>query len=63
VETGTPLVAVALRGPWDADAYHEVGTVLATYGIQPPTLAALAAALLGASEISGRCPVRVASGD
>jgi beta-N-acetylhexosaminidase len=61
VGTGTPVVAVALRGPWDADAYPEIGTVLATYGIQPPSLAALAGALFGDAEISGRCPVRLAS--
>ena len=52
---------MALRGPWDADAYPEVGTVLATYGIQPPSLAALAAALSGEAPISGRLPVRVAT--
>ncbi len=59
VSTGTPVVAVALRGPWDADAYPEVGTVLATYGIQPPSLVALAAALVGDQGITGRPPVRL----
>jgi beta-N-acetylhexosaminidase len=61
VATGTPVVAVALRGPWDADGYPEVGTVLATYGIQAPSLAALARALVGDAPISGRLPVRIAS--
>ena len=55
--TGTPVIAVALRGPWDAIAYPEVGTVLATYGIQPPSLAALADALWGDAPITGRLPV------
>ncbi len=59
---GSRLVAVALRAPWDADAYPEVGTVLATYGIQAPSLAALAAALTGEAPISGRLPVRLAAG-
>jgi beta-N-acetylhexosaminidase len=59
VATGTPVVAVALRGPWDADAYPEVGTVLATYGIQAPSLQALAAALVGDQAIGGRLPVRI----
>jgi beta-N-acetylhexosaminidase len=59
--TRTPVVAVALRAPWDADAYPGIGTVLATYGIQPPTLAAVAAALVDAAPISGRLPVRVPS--
>jgi beta-N-acetylhexosaminidase len=57
VGSGTPVVAVALRGPWDAVAYPEVGTVLATYGIQPPSLAALADALWGDVPITGRLPV------
>jgi beta-N-acetylhexosaminidase len=59
--TGRRVVAVALRGSWDADAYPEVGTVLATYGIQRPTLRALAAALAGEAPISGRLPVRLAT--
>jgi beta-N-acetylhexosaminidase len=60
VATGRPVVAVALRGPWDADAYPEVGTVLATYGIQAPSLAALVAALWGHAQLTGRLPVRLA---
>jgi beta-N-acetylhexosaminidase len=58
---GGLLVGVALRAPWDADAYPEVGTVLATYGIQAPSLAALAGALFGGVPITGRVPVRLAS--
>jgi beta-N-acetylhexosaminidase len=57
---GVPLVGVALRAPWDADAYPEIGTVLATYGIQPPSLVAAAAAIVGATPITGRSPVRLA---
>jgi beta-N-acetylhexosaminidase len=55
--TGKPVIAVALRAPWDADAYPEVGTVLASYGVQAPTLAAVAAALLGEIPLTGRVPV------
>jgi hypothetical protein len=51
------VVAVALRGPWDADAYPEVGTVLATYGIQPPSLAAFSSALFGETTVTGRVPI------
>ena len=60
--TGCPVVAVALRAPWDSDAYPEIGTVVATYGIQPPSLAALADALVGDHPITGRLPVRLAGG-
>jgi beta-N-acetylhexosaminidase len=59
---GRPVIAVALRGPWDADAYPEIGTVLATYGIQPPTLAAVADAISGRAPVTGRLPVRLAGG-
>jgi beta-N-acetylhexosaminidase len=59
VATGTQVIAVALRGPWDAAAYPEVGTVLATYGIQPPSLAALVAALWGDASITGLLPVQL----
>jgi beta-N-acetylhexosaminidase len=61
VSAGGPLIGVALRAPWDADAYPEVGTVLATYGIQAPSLAAAAAALFAGAPLSGRVPVRLAS--
>ena len=60
VATGRPVVAVALRGPWDADAYPEIGTVLASYGIQAPSLTALGDALVGDRAMGGRLPVRVA---
>jgi beta-N-acetylhexosaminidase len=63
VATGVPVVAVALRAPWDADAYPGLGTVLATYGIQAPTLAALATVLVGAGPTTGRLPVAVATAD
>ncbi len=63
VATGVPVVAVALRAPWDADAYPEIGTVLASYGIQAPTLTALAAVLVGAASTTGRLPVAVATAD
>ena len=59
LETRRPLVAVALRAPWDAAAYPEAGTVLATYGMQPPTLRALVGAIAGDRMMTGRSPVRL----
>jgi beta-N-acetylhexosaminidase len=56
--TGRPLIAVALRGPWDADAYPEIGTVVATYGVQPPSLAAVAAVIVEGVAATGRLPVQ-----
>ncbi|HEU4571131.1 MAG TPA: glycoside hydrolase family 3 protein [Candidatus Limnocylindrales bacterium] len=58
---GPPVVAVALRAPWDADVLPELGTVIATYGIQPPQLAAAATVIVDGAGLSGRLPVRVAS--
>jgi beta-N-acetylhexosaminidase len=58
--SGRPIVGVALRAPWDADALPELGTVLATYGIQPPSLAAAAAVIVDGAPLSGRPPVRLA---
>ena len=68
---GAALAILALRaarGPADADAARirsdgilGRGTVLATYGIQAPSLRALADALAGAAPITGRLPVRLQS--
>ena len=38
LETGRPVVTVALRTPWDLDAYPRARTHVAAYGILPPTL-------------------------
>jgi beta-N-acetylhexosaminidase len=58
--TGTPVIAVALRGPWDVVAYPPGVTALATYSILPASLDALAAVLAGEAEAPGRLPVAVA---
>ena len=60
LETGRPVVTVALRTPWDLAAYPRARTHVAAYGILPPTLSALAAALTGAIAFQGRLPVATA---
>lgn len=57
--TGTPTVMVAMRGPWDVGLAAASVTTLATYGILPGSLEALAAVLAGASAATGRLPVRI----
>jgi beta-N-acetylhexosaminidase len=57
--TGTPTIAVALRGPWDVAAYPPGVTALATYSILPGSLEALAAVLAGDVQAGGRLPVGV----
>jgi beta-N-acetylhexosaminidase len=59
LDTGTPTVTVALRTPWDLGSYPAAGTHLCTYGIQPPAMRALAAALFGSLPTPGRLPVPI----
>ncbi len=59
--TGTPVIAVAMRGPWDVAAVPPLVTALATYSILPGSLDALAAVLAGEAEAPGRLPVAVPS--
>jgi beta-N-acetylhexosaminidase len=54
-----PTVTVALRTPWDLLAYPSARTHVCTYGILPPSMEALAAALTGESPFSGRLPVKL----
>jgi beta-N-acetylhexosaminidase len=54
-----PVVTVALRTPYDLSDYPEAETHVATYGIHPPTMAALADALLGHTPMTGRLPVAI----
>jgi beta-N-acetylhexosaminidase len=56
--TGVPVVAVALRTPYDLARYPAAPAYLCSYGILPPTMDALADALFGAP-ISGRLPVAI----
>jgi len=57
--TGTPTVAVALRGPWDVAAYPTTVTALATYSILRGSLDALAAVLAGGAQAPGSLPVAI----
>jgi beta-N-acetylhexosaminidase len=58
--TGTPTIAVAMRGPWDVASYPAGVTALATYSILPESVVVLAAVISGMAAIRGRLPVRVA---
>jgi beta-N-acetylhexosaminidase len=57
--TRIPVIAAALRGPWDVATYPSSVTALATYSILPGSLDALVAVLSGAAEAPGRLPVAV----
>jgi beta-N-acetylhexosaminidase len=58
--SGKPTVTLALRTPWDLPAYPSARTHICSYGILPPSLEALAAALLGEAPFAGRLPVDMA---
>jgi beta-N-acetylhexosaminidase len=58
--TGKPTVTVALRTPWDLLGYPTARTHVCSYGILPPSMEALAAALLGEGPFVGRLPVEIA---
>jgi beta-N-acetylhexosaminidase len=56
---GRPTVTVALRTPWDADAYPAAGTHVCTYSVLEPSLAAFADAAFGQAPFPGHLPVRL----
>ncbi len=58
--SGKPTVTIALRTPWDLLAYPSARTHVCSYGILPPSMEALAAALLGEAPFAGRLPVDIA---
>ena len=55
-ETGKPVVAVSLRGPYDAAVAPFLPTVLAAYGDRPVHLQAAAEALFGQLTPTGHAP-------
>jgi beta-N-acetylhexosaminidase len=59
VGTGRPVVTVSLRTPFDLAAYPRATTHVAAYGLLPPTLAALAEALVGRAPFVGRLPAAI----
>jgi beta-N-acetylhexosaminidase len=57
--SGTPVVTVALRFPFDLARYPAAQTHVCTYSILPPSLDALAAALFGDIPFRGRLPAAI----
>lgn len=58
-EAGKPVVVAAMRNPYDISAFPEVDGYLATYGNRDVSVRALAKALTGEVNPSGRLPVTV----
>ena len=62
IATGTPVIVVALGGPYDLAYTLDARTYIAAYGYQPPTLDALVADLFGGQPL-GHLPVTIRSAD
>jgi len=56
---GVPVIAVALRMPYDLRTYPAAPTYLCTYSILPPSLEALTKVLCGKIAPTGRLPVSI----
>ncbi|NEE03243.1 glycoside hydrolase family 3 protein [Phytoactinopolyspora halotolerans] len=61
--TGTPVVAVAVRDPYDIAYYPEAETYLATYSYTPGALEAVAKVIFGEAAPEGRLPVTIPVAD
>lgn len=57
LQTGRPLIGVAVCDPYDAAALPEITTWLATYDFTPPALNAAARVLVGEAQAHGKLPV------
>lgn len=58
-KTGVPVIAVAVRNPYDIARFPTVPAYLATYSYGSPSLASLARALYGDLSPKGRLPVPI----
>ena len=58
-QRAAPVIAVALRSPFDVTAVPALGTWLCTYSIQPSAIQALGEALWGRIPFSGSLPVHL----
>jgi len=59
LETGVPTIAIALRLPYDLQAYPTAPVYICTYSILSPSMEALAQALWGQIPFVGRLPVSI----
>lgn len=59
LSTGLPVIAIALRLPYDLAAYPTAPCFLATYSIMQPSLKAVVDGIFGKNPISGKLPVSI----
>lgn len=61
--TGRPVVVASVEGPYDVSYFPTAPAHVTAYDYQPPSLAALADALVGRARPTGRLPVTIRSAD
>ncbi len=59
IDRGQPMIAIALRMPYDVSAYPRVPTYVCAYSLQRPSLQAVAQALWGHLPFRGQLPVEL----
>lgn len=59
LQTGKPVIVVAMRLPYDLAAFPQASTFLCTYSILEPSMRAAAQVLFGFGEMKGRLPVSI----
>jgi beta-N-acetylhexosaminidase len=59
IDRGQPIIAIALRMPYDVSAYPRVPTYVCAYSLQRPSLQAVAQALWGKLPFRGYLPVEL----
>jgi beta-N-acetylhexosaminidase len=59
LESGTPVVTVAMRTPYDLADYPRSATHLCSYSIVPASVGAVTDALFGHAPVGGRLPVDI----
>lgn len=59
LQTGRPVIVIAMRLPYDLAAFPQASTFLCTYSILEPSMWAVAKAVFGYGEMKGRLPVSI----
>jgi beta-N-acetylhexosaminidase len=59
LQTGKPVIIIAMRLPYDLAVFPQVSTYVCTYSILEPSMRAVAKAVFGHSEMTGRLPVSI----
>ena len=59
LQMGKPVIIIALRLPYDLAAFPQASTFVCTYSILEPSMRAVAKAIFGYGEMTGRLPVSI----